>query len=200
MGMSFFLLCFLLAAGYYPGGSWADPGQVGFSWRHNYLCDLLDTRAVNGQLNRGRYWARIALGLLCAGLLYLWYYLPRIIGGPSWNRRVLRITGMAALGTTFFLSAGTHDLTLRFAGLFATVTLASAIFGLWKDGEYGLSLLGAWCLAVFLLNYAMYETGSYLGALPVIQKITFSCFFLWLGWLTLLLIRKDRIIRNGELQ
>ncbi len=186
--MGVFVLGYLLAASRYPGGSWALPGQEGFSWRHNYLCDLLDTRAVNGALNAGRYWARGALMALCSALLLLWHHLPRLTGGPAWSRRLMRLFGMAALGTTFFLSAGTHDLTVYIAGGLGTVAIVLAIYGLWKGQRRSLTVLGAWCLLIFLLNYVIYESGSFLRALPLIQKVTFSSFLIWLAGINLALL------------
>lgn len=188
-GMVLFVLFYLLAAGRYPGGSWANPAQVGFSWRHNYLCDLLDDRAVNGALNAGRYWARASLAVLCAGILILWYHLPGLTDGPPWNRRLIRFSGIIALGTTVFLNAGTHDITVRIAGFFGTIAMTSLIYGLWKGMRRSISIFGAVCLGILLLNYVIYETGSLLPALPLIQKVTFSCFLIWLGWMDTTLIR-----------
>jgi len=189
VGMGLFILFYLVAASRYPGGSWADPSQVGFSWRHNYLCDLLDTQALNGELNVGRYWARVALGVLCAGLLLLWYQLPDLMDPSPVLRRVLRLSGAAAFGTTIFLNSGTHDLTVRIAGIFGMVALLSAVIGLWRSGHLWISLLGGWCLGIFLLNYAVYETGSFIRMLPLIQKITFASFLGWFAWMNLALLR-----------
>lgn len=188
-GMGLFVLFYLLAAWRYPGGSWVEPGHEGFSLRYNYLCDLLDTRAVGGALNTGRHLARLSLGVLCAALIYLWAYLPALAGGPVWNRRLMRISALAALFTTVFLSAGTHDLTVRIAGVFGGLALLSAIVGLWLGRRRGAAVFGIWCLTVFLLNYAFYETGSYLRALPLIQKGTFLSFIGWFVWLSLALSR-----------
>ena len=190
--MALFVVFYLLAAWHYPGGSWVEPGREGFSFRYNYLCDLLDTRAVGGALNAGRYWARASLGVLCAGLCYLWVYLPALAGGPAWNRHLMRLSALAALVTTVFLSAGTHDITVRIAGGFGGLALVSALVGLWQGGRRGTALFGAWCLIVFLLNYALYETGSYLRALPLIQKVTFLSFIGWFAWLDLELYRQGR--------
>ncbi len=189
--MALFLLFYGVAAWYYPGGSWNDPGQVGFSWRHNYLCDLLDTRAVNGMMNAGRYWARMSLGFLCLGMMVLWYRLPLLVGGRTWFRFLLRYSGLAALGTMAFLRAGTHDLTVRIGGVLGLLALGSLLLGLWRRHYRALGLMGVWCLGCFSLNYAIYETGEYLGALPLIQKITFSSFLLWFAWVHTRIWRED---------
>ena len=203
VSLGLFVLFYVLAAWHYPGGSWVEPGREGFSFRYNYLCDLLDTRAVGGALNTGRFWARASLAVLCAGLGYLWLYLPALAGGPSWNRSLMRFAALAALLSTLFLTAGTHDITVRVAGGFGGVALLSAITGFWQGGRRAAALFGAWCLAVFLLNYALYETGSCLRALPLIQKITFLSFIAWFAWLNLewfgtYRMRCDRPDRAGE--
>jgi hypothetical protein len=189
IGMALFVVCYVVAAGLYPGGSWNDPGQVGFSWRHNYLCDLLDTRAVNGMLNTGRYWARVSLAFLCLGLIVLWYHLPILTKGPAWFRHLLRYSGMAALGAMVFLRADNHDLTVRIAGLFGLVALSFLLLGLWKKGHKLFVLLGAWCLGMFLVNYTIYETGDFVYWLPLIQKITFLSFMAWFVWMAMFLRR-----------
>jgi hypothetical protein len=125
---------------------------------------------------------------LCSALLLLWHHLPRLTGGPAWSRRLMRLFGMAALGTTFFLSAGTHDLTVYIAGGLGTVAIVLAIYGLWKGQRRSLTVLGAWCLLIFLLNYVIYESGSFLRALPLIQKVTFSSFLIWLAGINLALL------------
>lgn len=199
-GMGLFVVFYIVAARMYPGGSWADPGQEGFSWRHNYLCDLLDTLAVNGQLNPGRYWARTSLGVLCAGLAILWYQLPRLLDAAPGLKRMVRISSVAAFVTTAFLSAGNHDLTVRIAGLFGLVALLSAVVGLWRNGRRGMSVFGMWCLGIFLLNYAIYETGSFIGALPLIQKITFGSFLGWFAWMNVALLRLPKPCEGPKLR
>jgi hypothetical protein len=192
VGMGSFVLLYLVAANQYPGGSWAYPAQVGFSWRHNYLCDLLDTHAVNGVLNPGRYWARAALGILCAGLLVLWVQLPRLMNKSYRLKTLMLLSGLAAFGATVFLSSGTHDLTVRIAGVFGSIALLSALLGFLRNGHRGLCLFGCWCLGIFLLNYAIYETGGFLRALPLIQKFTFTSFLAWFVWIDIALIRMYR--------
>ncbi|MEJ2584504.1 MAG: hypothetical protein P8Z38_05495 [Robiginitalea sp.] len=196
-GMALFILCYVIAAGLYPGGSWNDPGQVGFSWRHNYLCDLLDTRAVNGVMNAGRHWARAALGFLILGIAVLWYYLPDLTRGARRFKNLIRYAGLAALGITLFLSSETHDVTLRLAGVLGMTGVGSLLAGLWKNRLYGLVLVGLWCLGIFLVNYVIYETGRFLYALPLIQKITFSSFLAWFIWLDVRLWRQHGRIEEG---
>jgi len=48
-GVVVFLLCYAAAAALYPGGTWTDPGATGHSFWENYLCDLMQSVAHNGQ-------------------------------------------------------------------------------------------------------------------------------------------------------
>ncbi len=189
-GLLVFLVLYVLAAITYPGGSWVHPHNEGFSIRFNYLCDLLDTDAVNGSLNTARYWARAALAVLCISLIYLWYHLPSLTEGPAWNRRFIQLSAVAAFATLIALGFGAHDTTVRIAGVFGGLALLSALWGLWKAGRTGTVLFGLWCFAIFIVNYILYESGAYLRALPLIQKGTFLSFIAWFLHLNILLSRK----------
>lgn len=48
-GVLCFLACYAGAAALYPGGTWDDPGAAGHSFWQNYLCDLMQSRAHNGE-------------------------------------------------------------------------------------------------------------------------------------------------------
>jgi hypothetical protein len=194
LGMGLFIVLYILAAFMYPGGSWLHKEQLGFSFRNNYLCDLLDYYAVNGDVNDGRFFARLALGLLCVSLIYLWYHLRDLFPRTSVNRTLMWISGQLALLTTFFLSSNTHDEIVRLAGVFGIVGILTLTIELFKMRYYMLVLIAIECIAAFLINYYCYETGDYLQLLPVIQKITFVSFMIWFALLTLLLYRKAKLI------
>lgn len=192
IGMVLFVILYLIAATIYPGGSWKFPEATGFSFWNNYLCDLLDYYAINGQLNDARYVARTALGFLCAGLLLLWWYLPSFFPAGHISRTIMWISGILALGTTLFLSSGTHDTTVRIAGFFGLIAFMSLFIELYRIGLYRLFFFGLFCLIIFLVNYYIYETGSFIKGLPIIQKITFISFICWFTILNLAMIKKRR--------
>jgi hypothetical protein len=179
VGMGLFVLLYVLAAFKYPGGSWMMPQQNGFSFWNNYLCDLLDQNAINGELNTARYLARTSLTVLCLSLFLIWYYLPNLFKGEKFNISIMWLSGMAALITTAFLSSGTHDNTVRIAGFFAVIAFLTCFLELFKAGYLKLFIFGAVCLIIFLFNYYIYETGQFIRLLPIIQKITFVCFIIW---------------------
>ncbi len=190
IGMGLFIVFYLIAAFMYPGGSWKFPGAEGFSFWNNYLCDLLDHYAVNGELNGGRYPSRIALGFLVSGLLLIWFYLPGFLPKKSFNQKVMWISGLLALITTFFLTTGTHDITVRIAGGLGTLAFLCLFIELFRMGLTRLFITGMLCLTIFLINYYIYETGTYIMVLPIIQKITFAAFISWFVVLNLAMISK----------
>lgn len=183
IAMGLFVLLYLLAAMNYPGGSWISPHQDGFSFWNNYLCDLLDDYAINGELNTARYPARLALAVLCFGLLVLWAYLPNLFPKKSKNLKVMQLTGILSLLVLTLLATETHDLIVRIAGFMGIIAFVSCFVELYKAGYARLLALGIFSLMVFLINYYIYETGVFLKSLAVIQKITF---ILFLGWFVLM--------------
>lgn len=189
MGMGLFVVLYIIAALNYPGGSWAFTDQNGFSFWNNYLCDLLDDYAVNGTLNDARFFARAALGLLCASLLLLWYHLPKLFKNKSTNLIIMRLSGFLALIVTLFIASGTHDIIIRIAGLFGVVAFVTLFIELHKIRFNNLLIFGLFCLMIFFINYYIYETGSYIEMLPVIQKITFISFIVWFVLLDVSLYR-----------
>jgi len=189
-GILVFVWLYILAAATYPGGSYAEPEQEGFSYKHNYLCDLLDEVAINGEMNTSRFYARWALGILCASLLLLWYQLPKIFTSNGHRVFFIRVFGLLSFGVLVFLAEDTHDRTVRIAGVFGVLALLFCFIELYKAGYRKLFLLAVLNLLVFLLNYYIYETGTFLRALPMIQKFTFLLFLLWFVLLDLALYRK----------
>ena len=75
-----FILLFIYAASLYPGGSQFDSNAAGFSWKHNYWCNLMNDIAENGMQNPARYYAISANAILCIGcmLFFLRFGLIRL--------------------------------------------------------------------------------------------------------------------------
>ena len=190
-GMGVFILLYILAAFSYPGGSYANPTHDAFSFWNNYLCDLLDTYTIGGHLNSARLFARLGLLVLCVSLSFLWYLMPKLFATKSNNQRVMQISGIASLLLTLFLSDNNHDVVVRIAGVFGVIALISLFVELHKAKHKALLWFGICCLAIFFINYYIYETGIYITSLPVIQKITFLGFITWFLLLNVLIYRKQ---------
>lgn len=200
IGIAVFVGLYIIAALTYPGGSATFPGQTGFNFWNNYLCDLLDEYALNGELNTARFYARMALLFLCTSLLLLWFYLPKLFSKVTVNLTIMWISGLVSLLIVFFLAAQTHDIIVRISGIFGAIAFISGNFELHRARYYKLSLLGILSLFIFLVNYYIYETGIYLRALPSIQKLTFVVCLSWFLSLNLQVFKKLKLPSNQILQ
>ena len=167
IGMGLFLLCYAIATLHYPGGSWSVPDQEGFSFWHNYLCDLLDIHAINGEINTARFYAIFALASLCIGLFWLWFHLPRLFNRKSFNQKVMRASGLFSIFTIFFLALGNHDTIVRIAGLFGVIAFITCSVELHKECLNTIFLLGIICLLVFLVNYYICQWQVYVTDYPM---------------------------------
>lgn len=191
-GIGLFLLFYILAALNYPGGSWVLPEQNGFSFWHNYLCDLLDVDAINGEPNTARSYAIVSLCLLCLAIFLLWSWLPRLFISKSLNQKIMSTSGFLSLLAIPFLALGDHDKIVRIAGVFGLIAFIACALELFKASYRFLFLFELICMLTFLANYYIYETGLFISALPVIQKITFVLFITWFIVLDLALYQKSR--------
>lgn len=193
-----FLVFYLLAALNYPGGSYADSYQVGFSFFDNYLCDLLDNEAINGDLNTAKIYARIALGFLCLGILLFWFHIPELFNSKSINSQIMRISGMTAMLITAFLAAGNHDVITRLAGLFGGIAMILAFISLYKAGDKLFFYFGLICLLLIIFNYYSYETGYLRPYLAFIQKVTTVGGLFWFALLNFKLYRNIDQRKNNR--
>ena len=159
---------------------------------NNYLCDLLDSTTFNGSPNPSKDLACLALFLLCSCLTVLWYYLPKLFKRKGVHLAIIRVAGISAMIITLFLSSNSHDLVIYIAGLIGLLAMITTIIALYKEGYQELFALGIFCLAIFILNYYIYESGQLITVLPAIQKITFVSFIGWFALLNISLYRKMR--------
>lgn len=185
IGMALFCIFYVIAAIYYPGGSYVNPDQIGFSFLDNYLCDLLDSNAINGNENIARIPSRIAFGILCLTLIFIWYQIPRLFKTKNFNHDLIRVCGIIAMLAALFLASGTHDTIVYTAGIVGSVAFLATFIELFKEGYYKLFILGICCLVLILVNFVVYETGNNRNILPIIQKITF---IICISWFLLLMV------------
>ena len=179
VGMFLFIGFYILAAFLYPGGSFEDPNSTAFSFRNNYLCDLLDTYAINGQLNTASTMARIAFGILCFTMIYSWINIPRMFTKKHVNHGIIRILGVLSMIIAMFLATGIHDIIVYISGIFGLLALILTFLELYKHGYFFLLSIGILSFVLIVLNFVVYATGFWIHALPVIQKITFVCCISW---------------------
>lgn len=188
-GIVVFLALYAVAAALYPGGSLVDKASPGFSWLHNYWCNLLNVVALNGQPNPARPVALLAMGILGTALALLWYLLPKLFTLGPLYAATIRLAGILAMVFAGFIFTKYHDLVSTIAGFFGLVAMAGTFAGLYKARLRKLLGLGVLCLALLLVNNYVYYTTHFIYYLPVIQKLTLLLVLTWLSLLNLQLCR-----------
>ena len=193
-GTLIFVVHYLVAAFLYPGGSQIDKNSVGFSWTDNYWCNLLNDYAINGQPNPARPIAMSGLFVLCLALSFFWFQFPNHISVGKFAKPAIQISVILAMTTALFLFTDIdHDLITNLASFFGLIATFGTFVGLYKTKWYGLFAFGL--LIVFLVglnNYVYYSKGL-IVYLPVIQKISFATFLLWICFIDINLYRKRNI-------
>jgi len=195
-----FLVFYIIAAVKYPGGSYADPTNEGFSILNNYLCDLLDNQAIIGVENAASTYARISLAFLCLSIIIIWAILPKLFSIKSIFHPIIQIAGISSMLVTVLLRDGMHDPILRIAGLLGSIALIATFIELYKNEYFKLLAAGIICMTLVATNFYIYETGYFILQLPIIQKITFACCIGWFLTMMLLIIFKmqNEVLENNE--
>ncbi|HEY0976892.1 MAG TPA: hypothetical protein VGE21_05435 [Flavobacteriales bacterium] len=174
-----------IAASLYPGGSLFDPTSVGFVWSRNFICNLFEKTAFNGEPNPGRVWALVGIAFhsIAEGLFFL--RMARVIHHRH-TQLVLRIVGFGNIAFNFMIATPYHDAmvvissTLSLLGLFYIT-----VFVL----RSRLHLLKVCCVLGMLLFYFtlfLYGVGDW-SMLAVMQKVTLivsTLLVLALTWFT----------------
>ncbi|HEX2606074.1 MAG TPA: hypothetical protein VHK91_01800 [Flavisolibacter sp.] len=178
-GIILFILLYLLASYYYPGGSQHDLKQKGFSWMHNYWCNLLNERALNGQPNQARIIALTAWGVLTLSLGWFWFYAPVCLTQGKPLKHLIRISGLVCALTSLFLFTSYHDGVINLAGGMGMIACAGLLVALKRSRHTFLYRMGLFSFVWVALNNLIYYGSDDLYYLPVVQKFTFVYFLLW---------------------
>jgi hypothetical protein len=176
-GALFFLLLYALAAANYPGGSASEPQTKGFSLLHNYWCSLLNEKAINGEENSGRPFALAAMLVLALTLAVFWLQAGGIV---SKRKLLVRVSGLSCAFFVGMLPIGQHDLMINLAGFSGLISLVTLLIQLKKMGLMNYFYFGCLNFCLVLLNNLVYYAKQFLFLLPVVQKITFLFFILWI--------------------
>jgi hypothetical protein len=192
MGICLFGVLYGMAACQYPGGSNFDQTTTEFSWQHNYWCDLLGNTGKNGAVNPARPTALLAMVILGGSLSVFWFLLPLLHGQESRFIRLSQWAGGLSMGIILFIGTPYHDVVMNVAGGFGLIALMATFLGLYQSRLFWLISFGLFCIALVGLNNYVYYSNQYIFYLPVIQKITFAFFLLWIVLINGQLYRKAR--------
>ncbi|MEP7142370.1 MAG: hypothetical protein ABI707_05855 [Ferruginibacter sp.] len=180
-GIISFMVTYVIAAFLYPGGSQADPASTGFSWMHNYWCNLLNEKAMNGEYNTAMPFAICGMFILCLSLAIFWYRFAQMVKFRKPAQKIIQFSGIISTCTGFFLFTRYHDMVINISGLLAIFAVAGTFTGLYKMGWQKLFWLGIFNLVLIGINNFIYYSNEFIAWLPVVQKITFLLFLFWIS-------------------
>lgn len=192
-GTIVFVSLYIMATMLYPGGSQADKNAKGFSWINNYWCNLLNEYAMNGERNTARPVAFAGMSVLCISLVVFWILFPMYIGLKKKARLATQLCGGMAMTIGFFLFSNLHDIIINVAMLCGLVAIGGTFAGLHKLKWKRLIGFGVFNLLLVLVNNVLYYGDGLLLYLPVVQKITFLSFLLWISFIDIQLYKKAKL-------
>jgi hypothetical protein len=180
-GIASFVILYFVATFYYPGGSQFDKNSIGFSWKDNYWCNLLNDEAINGQSNSAQPIALIAMFILCVTLAIFWLQFPKYTNLSKTYKLTIQINGILAMLIGLFLfTKFDHDLITKLASLFGLIATTGTLIGLFKNGWKTLSYFGLLNILLVIANNILYYNKELICYLPIVQKITFLTFLIWI--------------------
>jgi hypothetical protein len=180
IGILGFILFYFIASLYYPGGNQSDPGATGFSWQHNYWCNLFNDQAINGKLNNAKPFAVIAMLCLSVSLGLFWLMAPLFFGFSRPVTFLLQGMGLVSILCASMIYSGAHDVWLNIATGIAGIPLLGVLTGLFKRKWFFFFVTGLLHTGLIGINNLFYYSGSLIRYLPVVQKISFIIFLLWI--------------------
>ena len=183
-GIISFILLYIIATFLYPGGSDANKTTEGFSWQHNYWCELMASQAQNGKINTAKPVAITAMFVLAISLIVFWYCIPGLFGNNG-GSKLIRYCGIGSMLILPLMFAGLHDTVMNVAGLLGCIAIAVLLTRLYHHKMYGSFIHGILCILLCAANNYIYYTGNFFYWLPIIQKISFIVFLLWFIMLTI---------------
>lgn len=198
-GVATFAVLYVIAACLYPGGTPDDATTKGFSWLHNYWCNLLNETALNGQPNIARPIAFTAMVVLAVSLVAFWFLFPLQVGFGKRGRWTMQASGLLAMLTALALSTPLHDVAINVASGFGLVALTGTFIGLHRLGWKRLFWMGIFNLVLIGLNNLCYYGPGLWMYLPVVQKVTFLYFLSWVGLVNWRLYERQALDRAGNI-
>jgi len=174
-----FPLLYALSAVLYPGGTRSDHTRVGYSFRDNYWCDVLDRTTYGGKPNPAAPIALAATLLLALGLAALWWSAAVLYPEAPRRAVVVRGAGLVSCVAAPFMASTYHDLAINIASALATIAFVITMSVVRAREGWHLVVLGLLALIISGTNYAMWQTRWALGAMPLVQKAAFLAFLAW---------------------
>lgn len=197
IGIVIFVLLYIYSTFLYPGGSQAKLDSIGFDWKHNYWCNLLNEKGMNGQDNPARGYAITAMTILCISLLLFFIQFAQTITTSRFWKLSIQLFGTISMVFAIFIFTSYHDLMTILSSIFG----AFAVFGVIRDVYISkmnrFKISGIFCLILLAVNNYIYYTEQGIIYLPLLQKITFLAVLIWMIAIN---YKLNKLIKQGEKQ
>ena len=187
-GILIFIVLYLVASQLYPGGSQADLNSIGFDWMHNYWCNLLNEKGMNGLKNPARPIAITAMIILCSSILLFFYQFARYFAKNTFWKRIIKIAGTLSMLTAALLFTEYHDLMTILSSIFGLFVLIGIIYSVYKSEMTFFKISGIIGIILLAINNYIYYSLQFIELLPLIQKGTFVFILFWIIGLNLKMI------------
>lgn len=186
VGIGIYLLLFCVAAYQFPGGNSVDACQEGFSFLHNYWCDLMSSHCPIGVLNASMLPAKIGHIVLSITTAIFFFLLPFLFENANQKQgKIIRIFGILSMSIFVFMFTSLHNQVINGTAVFSSIALITAFFELKKMKNrrffYGAIICLFCCLSVFII----YQSGFLIYWLALIQKIALIVCLSWMVWVCL---------------
>jgi len=175
-----FLLLFLYCTTLYPGSSQHDINATGFSWQHNYWCDIMDIKTYDQRDNPARIWGIIATIILCIGTGWIFYQFPNHYGSTSTEKWIISGFGIASMLAGSMIFTSFHNQVIGIASALALVAIIVMFYVLFRQQEYPLFYFGVFACLIMLFNNYIYYSKNGIENLPWIQKVSFVIVLTWI--------------------
>ncbi|MFM2363226.1 MAG: hypothetical protein RLZZ316_2128 [Bacteroidota bacterium] len=171
-GIGLAIILLLTAIFVYPGGSPADKTTAGFSWKYNFISNLFQPTAINGQPNTARYWAVAGMFFFSGSIALFFFNFSKKIPIKS-AAKVVQYFGIVAMLFTFLIATPLHDIMVLLASTLFLVSLFYITVFVFKTKLHLVKLLCVLSLLIFYATLYFYGVQSYRAILPAMQKLTF---------------------------
>jgi hypothetical protein len=99
----------------------------GFDWIHNYWCNLMDHKAMNGQQNPARPLSVFAFTTLCISIgLFFIRFSQAFVKTSIW-KRLIQVFGILSMTSAPFISTSFHHVAIIVACAFGLVVIIGII-------------------------------------------------------------------------
>ena len=195
VGILAYVVVFVIAASGYPGGSVNIPNDTsGYSFFHNFLCDVMNPITQGGVLNHARSLAIVSHLILSVTMMAFFYILPDIFPEKNRNTQLVRVFGVLTMFGFVFMYTEYHDSIVTLTAILGTIALIPFFIEVLKYPNNGLRQLAFFCYSLSFVVFFIFVSKLGFYYLPFLQKITFIIDAWWVVWVSLIVMRKNKLL------